>query len=78
MWVTNAGDDTVSRIDVEPNQVSQTLHNIGSQPSGIVFGDGALWVTDTIAAELLKVDPASGEVPDRGARRPALRRRLHA
>ena len=39
--------------------------DVGSQPSGIAFGDGALWVTDAIGAELLRVDPASGEVQTR-------------
>jgi YVTN family beta-propeller protein len=58
--VTNAGDGTVSRINVETNEVSQTL-DVGSGPAGIAIGDGALWVADTIGAELLRVDPASGE-----------------
>ena len=78
VWVTNAGDGTVSRIDAETNEVSQTISDVGTGPSGIAVGDGALWVADTIGAELLRVDPVSGETRGRGARRPTLRRGLHA
>ena len=34
VWVTNAGDATVSRINVDTNEVSQTLR-VGSEPTGI-------------------------------------------
>ncbi len=61
VWVTNSGDGTVSRINVETNEPSQTLHDVGTAPSGIAFGDGALWIADAIGAQLLRVDPASGE-----------------
>ena len=60
VWVTNSGDGTVSRINVDTNEVSQTL-DAGSGPSGIAVGDGALWVADAIGAQLLRVDPTSGE-----------------
>jgi YVTN family beta-propeller protein len=60
VWVTNAGDGTVSRINVETNEVSDTL-DAGSGPSGIAVGGGGLWVADAIGAELLRVDPTSGE-----------------
>jgi peptide/nickel transport system substrate-binding protein len=61
VWVTNAGDGTIDRINVETNEVSQTLP-AGSGPTGIAFGDGALWVADSIGAALLRVDPGSAEV----------------
>ncbi len=60
VWVTNAGDGTVSRIDAKTNEVSQTL-KVGTGPSGIAVGDGALWVADAVGAQSLRVDPASGE-----------------
>ena len=60
VWVTNAGDGTVSRIVVETNEVSQTL-DAGSGPSGIAVGDDALWIADTFGAQLLRMDPTSGE-----------------
>ena len=37
VWVTNAGDGTVSRIDVETNEVSEEL-DAGAGPSGIAVG----------------------------------------
>ena len=58
VWVTNQADGTVSRINVETNEVSQLLE-AGSQPSGIAIGDGFLWIVDTVGAALLRIDPAS-------------------
>ena len=59
--MSNAGDSTVSRIDPESNEPSDTLEHVGARPSGIAFGDGALWVGDALGAELLRVDPLSSE-----------------
>ena len=64
VWVTNAGDGTVSRIDPETGDVTEEIP-VGTAPSGIAFGDGALWVADSIGAELLRVDPTSRASPDR-------------
>src|SRR4029450_2807313 len=43
------------------NEVSQTIPDVGTAPSAIAFGDGSLWVADTIGSELVEVDPASGD-----------------
>src|SRR4029453_11143168 len=51
----------VGRINVQPNEVSQTLP-AGSVPTGIAVGDGALWVADSIGAALLRIDPVSERV----------------
>ncbi len=61
VWVTNAGDSSVSRIDPETNEVSQTLPASEPGPTGIAVGDGALWVADSIGAALLRVDPTTEE-----------------
>lgn len=63
IWVTNAGDGTVSRIDVETNEATQVLE-AGSRPTGIAFGDGSLWVADRTGAALLRIDPSADEPPD--------------
>ena len=51
---------------------------VGSAPTGIAVGDGVLWIADSIGGALLRVDPTTEEIVEVAARRPALRRRLHA
>ncbi|HSL78009.1 MAG TPA: ABC transporter substrate-binding protein [Candidatus Limnocylindrales bacterium] len=63
IWVTDAADGTISRVDVETNEVSQTLA-AGSRPTGIASGGGALWVADTTGAAVLRVDPSGTENPE--------------
>ena len=77
VWVTNAGDGTVMRIDPGTGDVTAEMP-VGTAPSGVAFGDGALWITDSITAELIRLDPTSGEQVVDLPRRPALRRCLHA
>jgi YVTN family beta-propeller protein len=45
IWVTNANDGTVSRIDPVTRSVRQTI-GVGSTPSGIAVGAGAVWVAN--------------------------------
>ncbi len=61
VWVANAGDGTVSRVDPESNETSDTIP-VGTSPSAIAVGDGSLWVGDSIAATLFRVDPTSREI----------------
>jgi YVTN family beta-propeller protein len=42
--VANAGDGTVSRIDPETEAVVEVIP-VGNRPTGIAFGEGAVWVT---------------------------------
>ena len=44
VWVANAGDGTVSRIEIAKGEVVETIQ-IGNAPSGIAFGNGAVWVS---------------------------------
>jgi YVTN family beta-propeller protein len=44
VWVANAGDGTVSRIDLEKRKVDATIR-VGNAPSGIAFGGGKVWVS---------------------------------
>jgi YVTN family beta-propeller protein len=73
VWVTNWGDNTLSRIDPVTNGVLQTLPLAltgHAGPEAIAWGDGSLWVTTTeydasgkpLAGSLVRVDPASGQV----------------
>jgi branched-chain amino acid transport system substrate-binding protein len=44
VWVLNAGDGTVSRIDPHRNAEAATIR-IGGELTGIAAGDGGVWVT---------------------------------
>jgi YVTN family beta-propeller protein len=44
VWVANAGDGTVSRIDIAKGELVETI-DVGNAPSGIAFGNGAVWVS---------------------------------
>lgn len=63
VWVANALDGSVSRIDPRANQVVQTI-TIGRRPIGVTVGAGAVWVGDAGGDTVVPLDPASG-VPRR-------------
>ena len=44
VWVANAGDGTVTRIDPEPPYETTTIE-VGSAPAGIAVYDGRVWVS---------------------------------
>ena len=44
VWVANAADGTVSRIDPETNEVVKTI-TVGNAPAGIAVVDGSVWVS---------------------------------
>ena len=44
VWVANAGDGTVSRIDPATRKVVKTIE-VGNSPFGIVVAAGLVWVT---------------------------------
>jgi peptide/nickel transport system substrate-binding protein len=60
VWVTNALDSTVSRIDVATGVVTSTA--VGAEPSAIVAAEGVVWVANAGDATLERLDPASGDV----------------
>jgi YVTN family beta-propeller protein len=44
VWVANAGDGTVSRIDPRTARVVATIQ-VGHRPQGVAVAGGAVWVT---------------------------------
>jgi YVTN family beta-propeller protein len=44
VWVANAGDGSVTRIDQRTNRVTATIA-VGPRPQGIVVAGGSVWVT---------------------------------
>jgi peptide/nickel transport system substrate-binding protein len=61
VWVTNAHDGTVSRIDPAGRTLRQTI-DVGSSPSGIAVGAGAVWVTNHDDATVSRIDPETDRV----------------
>ena len=66
VWVLNADDQTVSRIDPETRQVVKTF-GTGQTPTDIAVGEGAVWVGNapgrgediSYTASISKIDPQS-------------------
>ncbi len=62
VWVTNADDGTVSRVDPNTGRVSDTVR-VPYQPWLVEVGSGAVWVqTRLLKAPLYRIDPATGKV----------------
>ncbi|MFL5854115.1 MAG: ABC transporter substrate-binding protein [Solirubrobacteraceae bacterium] len=59
VWVANAGDDTVSRIERRPAQT--VTIPVGERPADIAFAAGSLWVTDRGGA-VSQISPAANRV----------------
>ncbi|HEX5167461.1 MAG TPA: hypothetical protein VFV93_18775, partial [Thermomicrobiales bacterium] len=65
LWVTNASDGTVSRIDLATNEVVATIEVAppGDQSvDAIAVGGGAVWVTTQGSIQLARIDPATNQV----------------
>ncbi len=59
-WVTSEADGSVSRIDLRSGSVQRI--QAGSNPTGITYGDGAVWVTDSGNRSLERINPATDTV----------------
>jgi peptide/nickel transport system substrate-binding protein len=55
VWVTNANDRSVSRIDPRTSGVQRI--DVGGDPSGIAFGAGAIWVANSLDGTVSRIDP---------------------
>jgi YVTN family beta-propeller protein len=78
VWVTNALDDTVTRIDPRTNQAVRMLR-VGDRPTGIAAGDDTVWVANAGDGTVTRIDARSQRVvatvrAGRGARGIALDR----
>ena len=61
VWVTNAGDRSVSAIDPATGNVRATLAS-GADGRGVAFGTGSLWVIDQSTDTVVQIDPRSHDV----------------
>jgi len=60
VWVTNATEDTVSRIDPATNDVEQTI-DVGGGPAGVAVGGGAVWVANGLDGTVSRIDPVANK-----------------
>ena len=56
IWVTNADEGTVSRIDAKRRTVVQTI-DVGNGPEGIAVGGGFVWVANSRDGTVSRIDP---------------------
>jgi ABC-type transport system substrate-binding protein/DNA-binding SARP family transcriptional activator len=60
IWVANALDGTVTRLDEAGDQM--TTIPVGGRPLALAFGAGSLWVVSGDERRIAQVDPASNRV----------------
>ncbi len=61
VWVANAGDNNVVRINPRTNGVVRMI-SVGGSPRGIAVGEGAIWVTSEADDLVFRIDAASSSV----------------
>jgi len=62
LWVANADDQTLSRIDPTARKQNGPVVSLGATPAGLAVGFGSVWVLDRDVPQLLRVDPDIGRV----------------
>ena len=60
LWVTDANDGWVSRIDPSSGVVDRIL--VAGEPGSIASGGGAIWVASTLGGTVERIDPTSEKV----------------
>jgi YVTN family beta-propeller protein len=59
VWIANAAEGTVTRIDRERDE--RVAIPVGGAPAALAFGGGSLWVADSDGREVAQVDPGSNQ-----------------
>jgi streptogramin lyase len=75
VWVVNADDQTIVRIDPKSRKVAKTIGGLGINVSDVAIGSGSVWVAGGNDGTLTPIDPnlnAPGEPIDLGAGQEAL------
>lgn len=65
VWVANAGDGTVTRIDPRDGRPRAHSIRIGGEPTDIAAGEEAVWVADRRRGRVLRVDPETSRIEQR-------------
>ncbi len=63
LWVANALDGTVSRIDRTRDQIVTVP--VDGRPTALAFGAGSLWIVDGDARSVAQLDPGTNRVVQR-------------
>ena len=61
VWVANAGQGTVSRVDPATNTVTRTIQ-VGRYPLRLAAGFGSVWVANQTEQTLSRIDARTGQV----------------
>jgi YVTN family beta-propeller protein len=61
LWVSQYGNDAVTRIDLRTRSVRQTIQ-VGNGPIGIVATAGDVWVGNTLSNTVSRIDPSADTV----------------
>jgi YVTN family beta-propeller protein len=62
VWVTNAQDDTLSRIDEKSGRIAGDPIAAGDDPDGVVAAKGVVWLASAKQGRVLRFE-ASGDAP---------------
>ncbi|HEY7620438.1 MAG TPA: protein kinase [Solirubrobacteraceae bacterium] len=68
LWVANAADGTVSRIDPASRKVTGGAIKVGPVPAALAVGAGAVWVANSDDGTVSRIDLSSGRVVGRPIR----------
>jgi YVTN family beta-propeller protein len=60
VWVANAGQGTVSRVDPATNAVTKTIR-VGRNPVRLVAGFGSIWVSNQTEQTISRIDANTGQ-----------------
>src|SRR5213078_1735204 len=61
VWVTNALDSTVSKVDPTRGSVAATIP-VGSGPTAVAASGGSVWVASQFSATVSRIDPSRNAV----------------
>jgi YVTN family beta-propeller protein len=61
VWVANAGQGTVSRVDPATNTVTNTIQ-VGRNPVRLAAGFGSIWVANQTEQTLSRIDARTGQL----------------
>jgi streptogramin lyase len=62
LWVANADDQTVIRINPKTRKVEDTIGGLGTNLSDLAFAFGSLWVAGGNDGTLMRIDPRNGGI----------------